>query len=120
MIVYLGSPYTHFDKAVEDERFRQICIVAGRLMQKGYHIFCPIAMAHPINRAVNFGGHFDFWEAFDLAMLNVCNELWVVMLDGWDVSYGLAKEIAFMQRLNRPVYVIVPDTLEKLPLGYIK
>lgn len=117
MLIYLGSPYTSPDKAVEQQRYEQICIVAGELILRGYHIFCPIAMAHPIRLAVGIEGKFDFWAEFDEKMLNACAELWIAMLLGWRESYGLKNEIRIMNRLNRPIYCIDPITLEKLTLA---
>jgi hypothetical protein len=113
MIIYLASPYTHPDPKVEERRFRQICFIAGDLILRGYHIFCPIAMAHPIRIAVGLESKFDFWEEFDKKMLEACSELWVATLPGWDKSVGVRAEMEYMKKLDKQVCLIEPDTLEK-------
>lgn len=117
MLIYLASPYTHSDPTVEDQRFEQICQIAGDLILKGYHIFCPIAAAHTISRAKNITGRWEFWQEFDRKMLDACDELWVVDMPGWQESVGINGEIRYMIKLGKPVHVVDHLTLEKRRFG---
>ena len=116
MLIYLASPYTHPDRAVEDDRFDQVVHIAGRLIEQGFHIFCPIAMCHPIARMARLDTKFDYWREFDQKCLNACGELWVTQLSGWQVSAGIHAEIEIMNTLGKPIYLLDPGTLFRSPL----
>lgn len=49
-MIYLASPYSHPDPAVEELRFEAACEAACKLMQQGHHVFSPIAHTHPVGR----------------------------------------------------------------------
>lgn len=103
-MIYLASPYSHSDPAVMEERFDAACKAAGYLMTQGHHVFSPIAQCHPIAmRTPGMPTDWQFWKAYDEQVIAACDELWVLMLDGWQESRGVAaeKEIAF--RLGKPI-----------------
>lgn len=80
--------------------------MAGKLMSDGLHIFSPISHTHPIALAGNLPTGFDFWRGYDEAILNVCKELWVLCLDGWQESVGVRAEIDYACKLGIPVRYI--------------
>lgn len=108
MIIYLASPYTHPDPEVKEERVRQICAIAGRLMRQGLHVFSPISHTHAIAKCADLPGTYEFWEEYDRKFLSVCGELWVATIDGWEESKGVQAEIAIARQLNIPVRYIGP------------
>ena len=93
-MIYLASPYSDPDPAVEQQRFKAVCKVAGKLMMQGHRIFSPIAHTHAIAMAGDMPRGWDFWYEYDREMLAACDELWVLKLPGWDKSRGIAGEIA--------------------------
>jgi len=65
----------------------------------------PIAHSHPIAQhglPVDWG----FWERHDRRLLAACDELWVLMLDGWQHSRGGQAEIA--RAAGKPVAFLRP------------
>ena|SRR3990172_6784710 len=105
-IIYLASPYSDPDPAIIAVRFHAVCQAAARLMSEGHLIFSPIAHTHPIAMAGTLPTGWDFWERYDNAMLNVCSELWILPLDGWENSRGVAAEIEYMHQLGKPVKIL--------------
>lgn len=105
-VVYLASPYTHKDLGVKEQRAKQVARVAGYLISHGFNIFCPIAHSHYIAEhsslpaASAAGPNYEtspehrMWMRVDLAILEQCAELYVLMLDGWEASKGVQEEIA--------------------------
>ena len=77
------------------------------MMQAGDLVFSPIAHTHPI-AAYGLPGDWSFWQAYDRAMLECCNELAVLQLDGWSESIGVQAEIAIAKELNLSVRFITP------------
>jgi hypothetical protein len=101
-MIYLASPYSHPDPAVREKRFRDACRAAVALMQTGHAVFSPIAHSHPL---VEHGLPTDwsFWERHDREHLARCDEVVVLMLDGWQESIGVREEIRIARELGKPV-----------------
>lgn len=112
MLIYLASPYTHPDREVEDLRARLVTIVAGELIKKGMHLFCPVAHCHFMNRLCQLGGDFDYWREYDEMMLSFCDELWIATLDGWRKSKGVTYEREYARDQGMPIRYINPVTLD--------
>jgi nucleoside 2-deoxyribosyltransferase len=101
-LIYLASPYSHPDPAVREERFRQACIATVKLMQLGLAVFSPISHSHPLTEH-GLPGDWSFWQRCDRAFLERCDEVVVLMLDGWEASLGVAEEIRLAEEWGKPV-----------------
>lgn len=115
-MIYLASPYSHPDPAVREHRFRKACRVAALFMRTGQAVFSPIAHGHCI---CTYGLPTDwrFWEPFDRQMLERCDEVAVLMLDGWRESVGVRAEIQIASERGKPVRYVAPerDGHDKIP-----
>lgn len=109
-LVYLASPYTHSDLAVRDARFRAACRKAAAMMREGRITFCPIAHSHPVALEMPDGLAVDgeFWKQQDAPYLEACNEMVVLMIDGWDKSKGVAHEIERATERGIPIFYEYP------------
>jgi len=114
-LCYLASPYTHADPYVREARFDAACRAAAALIRQGKVVFSPVCHSHPICR---FGlpGDWQFWQGQDLKFLEMCNEVVVLKLDGWQQSVGVQAEIAKARALGKPVTFLSakPDAVERL------
>ena len=92
---YLASPYTHADPQVRQDRYVAACKKAAELMLAGKVIFCPIAHSHPIAEQMPEGMAVDgvFWKNQDAPYVEMCDELIVLMLPGWELSSGIKHEV---------------------------
>ena len=101
-LTYLACPYsgTAFQR---EQRFHAVNRVASDLMRKGVHLVSPVSMNHPIAMAGGLPMGWDFWEPFDRALLECCAKVIVLKLDGWELSTGVAAEIAIAKELGIPV-----------------
>jgi hypothetical protein len=107
---YLASPFSHPDATVREYRRQEACRAAGRLMHDGHNVFSPIAHSCSIEATFAAGemqSH-DFWLKQDFAILRHAGKLVVLMLDGWEKSYGVGAEIDLAKRLNIPVEFVEP------------
>ncbi len=102
-MIYLASPYTHENPAVRQTRFEQVCRATAYLMRRGHHVFSPIAHSHPVAEHGALPTDFGYWEAYDREMIHGCAEVWVLRLDGWESSRGVAAEIALADELDKPI-----------------
>jgi len=71
-------------------------------------VFSPIVHSHPLV-AFSLPTGWDFWERIDRAYLARCDELVVLMLDGWQESTGVRAEIALARDLGKPVRFLGVD-----------
>lgn len=123
--VYLAQPYScgpngeygdaDTGLAAEDiktHRFIEACMAAGHLMHQGYVVFSPIAHSHAVEA---FGMHSqqtgDFWLDQDLEIVKRCDKVIVLMLDGWEYSRGIKREVDFANKNNIPVEYLTYESL---------
>lgn len=129
--IYVASPYTYkggskgffgkvYARLVEWQRFIQITRIQGRLVQQ-YGVACygPILESHLMVFLGNiFGdglgkvsGKWADWEEYDLTMIDGCDEMWVVTMEGYDKSTGVTAEIKHCNFTGKPVRYVHPETL---------
>ena len=108
-LTYLAAPYTHSDSNVMADRVQRLNAVATEMMREGKFIFNPLSHSDPLSSP-------DIpesaWYALDLRILSHCDEIIVVMLDGWRESVGVAKEIAFAKQNSIPLSYLDPNSHE--------
>jgi len=75
-------------------------------MKKGNIVYAPISHSHPIAVQCNLPKTWDYWKDVDEAFIGWCDELWVVMLDGFKESKGVNAEIEIALRLNKKIRFI--------------
>jgi hypothetical protein len=70
-------------------------------------------MTHPIDLvlagATNTLGS-DYWVAFDEAFMEMCSEMVVIRLDGWERSSGIKREIEYFTEHKKPIRYMDPPT----------
>jgi hypothetical protein len=101
-VAYLASPYSHPDPAVREERYQAACRAAAALMRDGQLVYSPIAHSHNLS-TYGLPTDWAFWSQYDREMLARCDELLVLMLDGWDISIGVREEIRIALELGKPI-----------------
>ena len=107
-MIYLASPYSSPDPAVREARFKAACQAAAGLLLYGKLVFSPIAHSHPLT-AYGLGGGFEDWCTWNTWFISRCEELWVLMLDGWKESTGVTAETAIARALGKPTYYVEPS-----------
>ena len=99
---YLASPYSKFPGGI-DAAYEAACKVAAECFAEGLLVFSPIAHTHSIAKIGGFGGGFDVWRKYDLAMMQAAQGLIVAKLPGWRESEGVAAEIKWFADSKRPI-----------------
>lgn len=103
MLAYVATTYTLHPAGIENA-FIDASKAAAALLRKGFAVFSPVAHTHPI--AV-YGGinplDHAIWLPFDEHMMKVADELFVIHMDGWEQSHGIAHEMKFFERAGKPI-----------------
>lgn len=102
-IFYIATPYSQYAQGRE-QAWRDACAAAATLIKRGLFVFSPVAHSHPI---AEFGDIDPLchktWMPLDLAMLDECAGLVVVMMPGWRESIGVQREIAHAIETDKSV-----------------
>jgi len=111
-IIYLACPYTDPDSKVREQRFHAATKAAAKLIERGAIVYSPITMTHPIDIVLagtseTLGS--DYWVTFDEAFMDVCSEMVILRIHGWDQSGGIRREIGYFEKQGKPVRFMSPD-----------
>ena len=100
--IYLACPYSHPSQLVRELRTEQVDAKAAELMKKGNLVFSPLSHSHPISKYVDAerNASHEFWLEQDYWILDICDEVRVLCLEGWVDSYGVSAEIARAKELG--------------------
>lgn len=94
-LVYVASPYTHPDPAEIERRYLEVTKITAELVNGGMMAISPITYGHTLAAIAQMPGDWDFWMEFCLSLLNRCDKLLVVKMQGWEESRGVQAEIAY-------------------------
>ncbi len=107
MKIYLEAPYAHPVPKIREMRVELVNRKAARLMEEGNLVFSPLSHSHPISKQGEADScPHDFWLRQDLWILEICDEMHIYCLIGWEDSKGIAIEKAHAQKLNIPVKLL--------------
>lgn len=107
-MIYLASPYSHADALVREQWFHEACVVTARLLNEGTVVFSPVVFGHSLV-AHCLPTDWPFWEPFAREHIARCDEVLILMLDGWRESVGVAAEIGIAGELGKPIRYLAPE-----------
>lgn len=109
-LIYLGGPYSHDEQIVRNKRYNTYRKLAGLIIDKhDAFVFSPITHSHPIvtHKSFDQAHHtYEVWMPIDLAILDICDELWIAEIDGWELSKGTKQEIEYARLKGMPIRFI--------------
>lgn len=105
-LIYVASPYNHSDEDTRWLNYRMVSRYSARLIAKGQVVISPIAYGHPLLDFTELPYDWPFWSNFCLTFLDRCDEMHVLMMEGWDKSRGVTEEIEFARENNIPIKFI--------------
>lgn len=109
-LCYLATPYSKYPRGIH-HAFVDASEYAAGLLKKGVRVYSPIAHTHPLAIYGNVDP-FDhsIWIPFDETMMELADACLVAEMSGWKESKGVAHEIAFFERAQKPV-IYLPGNL---------
>ena len=107
-MIYLCSPYSHCDPTVRQERYEAACRAAAALTRQGKTVFSPVVHSAAIAK-YGLPDEWPFWERHDHRFLEMCDEVLVLTLSGWEDSTGVQAGITIARELGKPVWLLSTD-----------
>jgi len=105
-IIYIAVPYSDKDKEVVEKRYKDTCNYVAKVVAEGNVAFSAIVYGHTLLKYHEMPNDWEFWENFCNSFLLKSDELHVYMLDGWENSVGLNREIELAKQYNIPITYI--------------
>ena len=106
--MYLASPYSHPDPFVRETRYLWAMKELTHALKMGIHVYSPIVHCHELAKIADLPRDAKFWELYNFTMLAAAEQLWVLMIPGWQESKGIAGEIEEAKRVGIQVMQIEP------------
>lgn len=118
--IYIASPYSYHSKIpligklieriVRNKREKQVSMITARLLESQYCSFAPIGAITQSHRLAKFMQRketgFNKWRDIDFSLIQMCDLVCVIKLDGWKESQGVQEEIKFAEQQKIPVFYI--------------
>lgn len=98
---YLASPYHHEDAVVVLQRYEAVKAATVKFWARGITVFSPIVHCHEMKPELP--KEFEFWIEHDYQMLEMAHSLYILTLDGWEISRGVRAETAFSVAAKKPI-----------------
>ena len=107
-MIYLASPYSHTALDIMHARYLAAARATAHWIGEGHIIYSPIVHCHDIAVRFRMPRDFEFWQAYNEGMLVKANQMWVLKLDGWELSKGVGHELQFANNLRIPISIVDP------------
>lgn len=104
--IYLAAPYSSLDANVRDARAEKIMAKAAELINSGYLVFSPITHSHEMAKKHRLPTTFEYWAEANHSMIDWCDAIFVLMIDGYEISRGVNDEISYALETSKEVIFI--------------
>ena len=113
MIAIVG-PYGHKDEKIKQFRAITIAEACIKLLAHGKVGISPLAYGLGLRYVAGseLPDNYQNWDHFCRTLVSACSEVYVLNLEGWDSSVGVADEIKTAKEKGLPVYLVNYETLE--------
>lgn len=101
-MIYLASPYSHPDTVIRHHRFAEARNATAWLLKKKCWVYSPIVHCHELTTIYALPTYFTYWQQYNEDMIKRCDHLYILTLEGWNKSEGVAAEWKYARALNIP------------------
>lgn len=114
-IAFLASPYSHSEADVREQRYCEAITATKWLLDNGWHVYSPIVSTHRVADESRMTYH--SWALFNYHMIDACDYVVVLCINGWIQSIGVAEEIKYAHAGHKPVLYLVKRAGNSYTLG---
>jgi len=107
--VFVISPYTHDNPVVVQERVEKAETFLVNLTLEGKIAYSTIVAMHHLTKNHTLPTNYAFWRNHCRTMIASAKEVYVLCLDGWKESTGVADEIKIATELHKNITYINND-----------
>ena len=107
-LIYLACPFRHADLRIQRKRCAAVHYAAAQLSLQGQYVFSPLTHNELLIDIIHDAVPGEHWMQFDLAILAHCQRLYVLKMEGWELSKGVAREISFAKEKQIAIAFVEP------------
>lgn len=112
---YVATPYSRYPHGIS-AAFRDAVENTALLVKHGVSAFSPIVHSHILATQGGIDAlDGNMWLQIDEPLMDGACGCIVVMMDGWDKSVGVAREINRFTQQRKPVVMMVPGEVPVMP-----
>ena len=86
-----------------DNRYHVACDFTAKLLNDKKWCYSPIVHCHELAKQFALPRDFEFWKEYNIAMLGLCSDIYILGIDGWRESKGVAAEIEYAKLVQIPL-----------------
>lgn len=103
--VFISMPYSGTLDQM-NERVKHAKEYSVILLQRGIVPVCPVTSGHLLVEHSDIELSHQSWLQYAYEFFEMCDEVHVLQLQGWKESLGVAEEVYWARRSNKPVTFI--------------
>ena len=107
-MIYVASPYFHESYDVRFHRYTAVLKYTNGLIRANRPAFSPIVYGYFFEHFCGANANFESWMEFNDEVLKRCDQMHILMLEGWDVSRGILHETDVAKQNGLPITYIEP------------
>lgn len=110
MQIYVATPYTHANPDVVAQRYDAAMDFVAWLLNNSPTVvpFSPILYCHPMAKVHKLPTDADYWWDFNRTIIDRSEGVYLLKMEGWELSYGIKKELEYCKRQSIHVQNWVP------------
>ena len=110
-MIYLASPLFALEEYKMAHRYGATKYWVNRLQQTTNEwVYSPILHYYEMAKQYNLPKDHVYWKSINHQAIDICNELWILMLPCWEKSQGIADEIAYAKQIGKKiVFLLIED-----------
>ena len=119
-MIYVASLYSlnaksnsFQDTCTRQHRYEYTEKRVSEFLSKGELVYSPIVHCHNMSVRYSLPKEYKFWQNIDRHMIDLCEGVYVLMMEDWELSEGITDEINYAMDLGKPVtYISCNDFMD--------
>lgn len=101
-LIYVACAFDGPTSTIRQHRIEVASKFCAHKMRQGVIVFCPLVHNYQILKyGLPIG--WDYWEKFNSQLLQKCDRLFVLKIEGWEHSTGIQAEISLAREFLIPI-----------------
>lgn len=105
-MIFVSVPYSNPYREIVELRVKVLSIYCGQLMKNGVITTSPVLFGTTILNHYTLPFDFTYWQDLSYTYLEKCDEIHVLLMDGWKESSGVQGEIERAREIGIPIKFI--------------
>ena len=104
-VIFISAPFNNVDKDTIRENVKQQARYAVHLLKKDICFVSPILTGTKILDFYNLDSRYNAWSLMCVQYIDLCTEVHILDLPGWNKSKGVLAEIRYAQANDKKIFL---------------